>query len=137
MPLSSPAKSMFLRRLAMILVLVVLGMVFLTGQLWRLTVAQGAALYEAAEAKLVTKDWIPTKRGRILDRKDRVLAQDRPAFDVSVDFRSISGEWAVRQAAAVARAAWGCAGGGMRRWSCRCSSPPVRRRPSSSRSCPA
>src|SRR3954469_24990754 len=94
MPLSSPAKSMFFRRLAMILALVALGMAFLTGQLWRLTVAQGAALYDAAEAKLVTKDWVPTKRGMILDRKGRILAQDRPAFDIAVDFRCIGGQQA-------------------------------------------
>jgi penicillin-binding protein 2 len=102
---------MFLRRLVLILALVLLGLGVLTGQVWRLTVAQGATLREEAEGKLITREWLPTSRGRILDRKGRILAQDRPSFDVAVDYRVISGEWAIRQAAAAARkevgnAAW-------------------------------
>src|SRR5581483_11036925 len=75
----------------------------LTGQLWRLTIAHGAALREEAETKLVTRDWIPTTRGKILDRKGRILAQNRPSFDIAVDYQVIAGEWASRQAAAVAK----------------------------------
>jgi cell division protein FtsI/penicillin-binding protein 2 len=103
---------MFVRRLLLILAMMLVGMGALTGQIWRLTVAQGAALRDEAETKLVARDWIPTSRGRILDRKGRVLAQDRPSFDVAIDYRVISGEWAIRQAASAARkmvgaAAWG------------------------------
>ncbi|MEX2217830.1 MAG: penicillin-binding transpeptidase domain-containing protein [Phycisphaerales bacterium] len=109
MPLGTPLKSMFLRRLSLILALVAFGMVMLTGQLFRLTVVQGATLREEAEAKLVTRDWLPTSRGRVLDRKGRVLAQDRPAFDVAVDFRVLGGDWAIGQAGALARAEAGVA----------------------------
>lgn len=103
MSASSPLKSMFLRRLLLILAMVGIGVSILTGQLWRLTIAHGATLREEAETKLLTREWIPTTRGKILDRKGRVLAQDRPSFDIAVDFRVIGGEWAQRQAAAVAK----------------------------------
>jgi cell division protein FtsI/penicillin-binding protein 2 len=109
MPASSPLKSMFLRRLVLIMGVAVFGMSVLSGQIWRLTVAHGAALREQAEAKLVARDWIPTSRGKILDRKGRVLAQDRPSFDIAVEFSVISGEWAVRKASTIAKAEAGSA----------------------------
>jgi penicillin-binding protein 2 len=111
MPAASPASSMFHRRLALLLAVIILGIAALVGQLLRLSVAQGAQLREQAESRLITRDWIGTQRGRILDRKNRVLAENRPSFDITVDYRVISGEWALRQAAAAARRAhltrWG------------------------------
>lgn len=72
-------------------------------QLVRLTVVRGEELREEAEARLVSRSWTPTVRGRILDRKGRVLAQDRPSYDVAVDYRVISGAWAETRAGELAR----------------------------------
>jgi penicillin-binding protein 2 len=98
---------MFHRRLLLLAGVVLVGVVVLLGQLGRLTVARGAELREEAESRLVIWDWLPTSRGKIIDRKNRVLAQDRPSFEVCVDFRVITGDWAVAQAARAAKRAQG------------------------------
>ncbi len=103
MPDATPSFSMFHRRLVLLFLAVIVAAVVLVGQLGRLTLAQGAELREDAEAKLVNREWVETIRGKILDRKGRVLAQDRPSFNVSVDFRVISGDWARRRAGIAAK----------------------------------
>lgn len=90
--------SMFHRRLVLLAGLVVLAMAALAGQISNLTLVNGQMWKERAEASLQTTRLIPTVRGAILDRKGRVLAQDRPAFDVAVDYRVLNGEWQYRQA---------------------------------------
>ncbi|MBL0922830.1 MAG: hypothetical protein IBJ10_11985, partial [Phycisphaerales bacterium] len=105
MPVSRLIPSMFHRRLALLMSLVVVGMAPLAGQMFRLTVVKGDEHRAAAERALVRRKWTPTVRGQILDRKGRILATDRPAFDVAVDYRLITGEWASDEAAAAARAA--------------------------------
>lgn len=94
---------MFHRRLLLLLACTVLAFGALGAQLGRLTMVQGQEHRQRAESKLVISEFSPTMRGRILDRKNRVLAQDRPSFNVTVDYRVISGEWAVRQAGIAAR----------------------------------
>ncbi len=97
--------SMFHRRLALLMVFFLLGGSVLLARVARLTVIDGADLLAEAERRLVSERWIETTRGRILDRKGRVLAMDRPAFDVAVDYEVITGEWALQQAARAARRA--------------------------------
>jgi penicillin-binding protein 2 len=101
---------MFHRRLLLVVLAMAIAFGVLAAQFARLTVAQGAEHRQRAESKLITREFFPTTRGRILDRKDRVLAQDRPSFDITVDFRVINGEWAVRQASLAARRIHGPAG---------------------------
>lgn len=94
---------MFHRRLWLIY-LAVLGVgAALLAQSFRLTVVRGEELRAAAEARLVSDRWLPTVRGRILDRKGRVLAKDDASFDVLVDYGWISGEWAWGRASKEAR----------------------------------
>ncbi len=95
--------SMFHRRLLLLLVMVVVGMFALIGQLYRLTVVQGAQHLTEVESALVDRELLPTYRGRIVDRKGEVLALDRPCFDILVDYRLISGEWAIAAAGSEAR----------------------------------
>ncbi|MEO1008233.1 MAG: penicillin-binding transpeptidase domain-containing protein [Planctomycetota bacterium] len=85
---------MFHGRLLLLAGLMLLGTAVLGAQLVRLTAVEGAQLRAEAERRLVRLSWEPTTRGRILDRTGRVLAQDRPAFDVRVDYDVLSGEWA-------------------------------------------
>lgn len=101
----------FVRRMLLVAAVTCAGGVALSGQLWRLTVVEGDALRADAERRLSRVTWIPTTRGRILDRKGRVLAEDRPAYDLSIDYAVLSGEWAVKRAGRYARRAhaaqWG------------------------------
>lgn len=91
------------RRLALVAALVGLGLSVLAAQSARLTVLKGDELLADAQRRLVRLSWSPTVRGQIVDRKGRVLAHNRPSFDVAVDYRVISGEWIEREAAARAR----------------------------------
>lgn len=95
--------SMFQRRLLLLLAGVLVGVSVLSLQAARVTIVEGSDWLETAEGTLVESEWTPTSRGRILDRKGRILAQDRPAYDVMVDYRLITGEWAELQARAAAR----------------------------------
>ena len=90
--------SMFHRRLLLLVVGCVAVAVVLVVQLARLTVAQGAVWRQRAESVLVQRQLIPTARGQILDRRMRVLAVDKPGYDVCVRYPVITGEWAYRQA---------------------------------------
>ncbi|MEZ6242358.1 MAG: penicillin-binding transpeptidase domain-containing protein [Phycisphaerales bacterium] len=98
--------SMFHRRVALLMAMFVLASLALTGKLAWLTVARGADLRAEAEAKLVRQSWVPTHRGRILDRKGRVLAHDRAGYDVLVDYDVLSGRWQEREATTLARHAY-------------------------------
>lgn len=95
--------SMFHRRLTLVAVLVVAGSAIPFARLVQLTVLKGDQLALQSEARLSASRLIDTTRGRILDRKGRVLAQDRPGFDVKVDYSLISGQWAFVQAAREAK----------------------------------
>ncbi|MFI4855352.1 MAG: peptidoglycan D,D-transpeptidase FtsI family protein [Phycisphaerales bacterium JB065] len=95
--------SMFQRRLLLLMVGVLGVATVLATQAARVTIVEGADWLDTAEGTLVESEWTPTTRGRILDRKGRILAQDRPAFDVMVDYRLITGEWAEMEARGMAR----------------------------------
>lgn len=98
--------SMFHRRLLLLFGGVVLLWLPLAGQLFRLSILQHDTLSGQAESKLIRKQWTPTVRGRILDRKGRVLAQDRPSYDAGVDYRVLAGLWADDRAWKFARRAY-------------------------------
>lgn len=110
MGIATAIPSMFIRRLMLLGVLFVCAVVVLAGQSYRLTVAQGDKHLETAEGRLLLEKWTPTVRGKVLDRKGRVLALDKPGFDVMVSYPVISGEWAydqaMRQARKENRAGW-------------------------------
>ncbi len=88
---------MFHRRLLLLGALLAFGLVALAWQLSRWTLTHGGELKEKAESYLVSRQWLPIGRGRILDRDGVVLAEDRPSFNVSVDYNVITGEWAFSQ----------------------------------------
>ncbi len=76
-------------------------------RLFALTVVQGSALAQAAEERLDVEKLLPTWRGKLLDRKGRVLAEDVASYDVAVSYPLAKGEWARERAQAAARAAAG------------------------------
>ena len=102
---------MFHRRLWLLGGVVVLVWFGLGAQAVRLTVVQGAGRRAKAEAALVRRRLIPTSRGRILDRRMRVLAVDRASSDVCVRYSVLTGRWAYergrRSAYRANRSRWG------------------------------
>ena len=94
---------MFIRRLLLLLAVVAAPMVALSMQLYRLTVVRGDELRAEAEQRLVRRQWTPTVRGTILDRKGRILAQERPSYDIAVDYQVLTGAWVRERALRAAR----------------------------------
>lgn len=94
---------MFHRRLLIIMSLVVAGLAFPLLQTARLTTTRHEELLRAAESRLVTRQWTPSVRGNITDRKGRILAQDRPSYDVAIDYDVLKGTWAAKKAEELAR----------------------------------
>ncbi len=99
--------SMFVRRLLLIAVVVSAAVGVLLAQAINLTLVRADEFGTLAESRLLSERWTPTTRGRVLDRKGRVLAEDIPAFDVLVDYDLITGERAVTWAAERARESLG------------------------------
>jgi cell division protein FtsI/penicillin-binding protein 2 len=95
----------FYHRLGLLAAGLVLSTVPLAAQLGRLTLVKGEASLDDAQRRLVVQSWLPTSRGRILDRRGRVLAFDRAGYDVAVDFPVLDGSWARDRAARWARRA--------------------------------
>lgn len=95
---------MFHRRLLLLLAVACLTAVVLAAQMANLTVVQGNTLRRRAEGELVDSVLIRTTRGSLLDRHGRVLACDRAACDIAVDYDVLSGRWAYRWARRAASA---------------------------------
>lgn len=95
---------MFQRRLLLLLLgagVVAVGLGMHTA---RLTMGQAhQQSLERVEDALVETTFIPTVRGRILDKWDRVLAIDEAGYDVAVSYQVISGDWTYQQARDAAR----------------------------------
>ena len=68
---------------------------------------QGAALADRAEERLDSERLLPTWRGKLLDRKGRVLAEDVASYDAAVSYEFAKGSWARERALEEARAATG------------------------------
>lgn len=98
MPRNLSPRAAFRRRLALIMAGFLLASAAMAAQMVRLGVGQSQQALAEAERKLSRERWIPTVRGSILDRKGRVLAQNRPTYEVAVDFPVLSGEWALKRA---------------------------------------
>jgi penicillin-binding protein 2 len=95
--------SLFHRRLLLIAGLSVAAFALPAVQLVRLTTLGQAQALERLEARLELSRPLPTTRGRILDRKQRVLAASRPSYDLAIDYPVLSGQWTFAQAAKRAR----------------------------------
>ncbi|MBN8599181.1 MAG: hypothetical protein J0L78_16025 [Planctomycetes bacterium] len=103
MPISNLIPRMFHRRLLIIMGLVVAGLSLPLIQTARLTTTRHEELLRAAESRLITRQWTPSVRGNIVDRKGRILAQDRPSYDVAIDYDVLKGTWASKKAEELAR----------------------------------
>lgn len=90
--------SMFTRRLMLLMGFMALAVTALATQLANLTLVQGNEKLSEAESVLVTRTLVNTRRGTILDRKGRVLAEDQPCLDIALDFNLITESWAYQRA---------------------------------------
>ena len=86
--------SMFHRRLLLLSAVSVMLVLVLVTQLTRLTVVQAGVWQTKAESVLVRRRLIPTARGRILDRRMRVLAVEQPSYNVCVRYPVLTDDWA-------------------------------------------
>ena len=83
---------MYERRLKALLILVAAVVVLVMGRLVQLQLLRGAEYRTQAEEMLICRpEYLPTVRGRILDRKGRPLAVDEPCFELCLDYRMLSG----------------------------------------------
>ncbi len=89
---------MFHRRLLLLTLLMFSATGVLGGRLIYLAGVQGAEHLAEAEAALERRTLIKMVRGRILDRRGRVMAQDRACWDVVVDYEVITGRRAQKLA---------------------------------------
>ena len=54
----------------------------LVGRLWQLQVMRGESYFERTVSNVVKERYLPSVRGKILDRKGVPLADNRPAFNI-------------------------------------------------------
>ncbi|MEX0655034.1 MAG: penicillin-binding transpeptidase domain-containing protein [Phycisphaeraceae bacterium] len=100
--------SMFHRRLLLLTAGAVGLVALLAAQTARLTLGEGhRRASEAVQSALEQTQFVPTIRGRVLDRYGRVLADDESAFDVAVSYSVIVGDWAYHEGLRAARQASG------------------------------
>jgi penicillin-binding protein 2 len=92
-PIRHYIPSMFHRRVVLLVFLCIIALIMLSGRLGYMTVVEGADARAQAEKRLVTTTWLPTTRGRILDRKGRVIAGDRASYNIAIDYRVLAGQW--------------------------------------------
>lgn len=74
----------FASRVWVAIVIVLIGMGLLTARLWHLQLIQGESYNEMSDNNRVRLMRLPSTRGRILDAKGRVLAENTPSFTLSI-----------------------------------------------------
>jgi penicillin-binding protein 2 len=89
---------------------VAIGSGIVAARLAWLTVVRSGELSVRAVERLDVERYLPSWRGRILDRKGRVLAEDVPSYDIAVTYPFATGEWVRRKADESARREAGRAG---------------------------
>ncbi len=72
------------RRLVWLLAVMAVAFTVLTARLWQLQIVRGNEYFEAARSNVVDQRFLPSIRGKILDRNGVALADNRPAFNVYV-----------------------------------------------------
>ena len=82
----------FHRRLIILATVFIAVLIVLIAQVSLLTISQGEERFIKASGRLHATSYLPTWRGRILDRKGRVIAEDVASYNVSVDGDLITGE---------------------------------------------
>lgn len=84
LPLRPTARPLpeFRGRIRLVVLLVLLVFSFLTYRLWTLQILEGKRYTVMSEHNRIRLERIPAVRGMVFDRKDRLLINSRPSFDV-------------------------------------------------------
>ncbi len=88
------------KRIFVLFILIAGATAVLVVRLFTLTVVQGSSYSQAAEDRLDVETLLPTWRGRLLDRKGRVLSHDVASYDLAVSYPLAKREWARERAIA-------------------------------------
>jgi penicillin-binding protein 2 len=70
------------RRLKWVALACLVALVLLVGRLWQLQIMRGEGYYERTVSNVVKERYLPSVRGKILDRAGVPLADNRPAFNM-------------------------------------------------------
>ena len=81
---------MYERRLKIFLLIVGLGMLVILARLAYMQLLQADELRAQAEEKLTLWETLPTTRGRIFDRRNRVLAENEPCYEFCLHYRMLT-----------------------------------------------
>lgn len=84
-----PALPELHRRLKWVALVGIVGLLFLAGRLWQLQVMRGESYFERTVSNVVKERYLPSVRGKILDRNGVALADNRPAFNIYVTPRQL------------------------------------------------
>jgi len=79
---NGPALPELHRRLKWVALVGLIGLLVLVGRLWQLQVMRGDSYFERTVSNVVKERYLPSVRGKILDRKGVALADNRPAFNI-------------------------------------------------------
>jgi len=81
---NGPALPELHRRLKWVALIGIAALLALGGRLWQLQVMRGEGYYERTVSNVVKERYLPSVRGKILDRHGVPLADNRPAFNLYV-----------------------------------------------------
>ena len=95
---------LFHRRLIVLIAVFSAVLFILIAQVGRLTISQGDECFLKARGRLHRTLYLPTWRGKIIDRMGRVVAEDIASYDVAIDWDLITGDRAKRLARRDAKA---------------------------------
>lgn len=77
-----PALPELHRRLRWVAIIALAAFALLVGRLWQLQIMRGDSYYERTVSNVVKERYLPSVRGKILDRHGTPLADNRPAFNI-------------------------------------------------------
>jgi len=89
---NGPALTELHRRLRWVALIGIGALVVLVGRLWQLQVMRGEGYYERTVSNVVKERYLPSVRGKILDRNGTALADNRPAFNIYATPRQVTRE---------------------------------------------
>lgn len=81
-PGDGPASPELNRRLRWLIAVVMIALSILVARLWQLQVLRGREYFEQTVSNVVHESYLPSIRGKILDRNGVALADNRPTFSI-------------------------------------------------------
>jgi len=77
------------QRLFVVKILMVFAFLALSGVFFQVQVLTGSRYLTLSQDNRIRRVWIPAPRGKILDRNGVVMVDNRPSFDVSLDYKAL------------------------------------------------